>query len=84
MPYPHTYLTLTPEESQRIKTELQRLAALKKWNKRKPLQTLYLSNEKKPLKDIANYLDVPYSTVRRWVARYRNEGLSVFLPVVNQ
>ena len=79
MPYPHVYITLTPEERQRIKQELQRLAALKKWNKRKPLQALYLSGQKKIFQDIANYLGVSYRTVKRWVYRYKKSGLDSFI-----
>lgn len=79
MSYPHVFITLTPEERQRIKTELQRLAALKKWNKRKPLQAIYLSDQKKIFWDIANYLGVNYRTVQRWIAKYREEGLAAFI-----
>ncbi|MFH1231179.1 MAG: helix-turn-helix domain-containing protein [Planctomycetota bacterium] len=79
MPYPHTYITLTPEEKKQIKDELQRLAALKKWNKRKPLQALHLSDQKKPFQDIANYLDVTHRTVQRWIAKYREKGLDGFI-----
>jgi len=78
MPYPHVYITLTPEERQRIKTELQRLVTLKKWNKRKPLQALWLSDQKKIFQDIANYLKVTHHTVQRWIAKYRKEGLNAF------
>jgi predicted phosphatase len=79
MPYPHVYITLTPEERQLIKTELQRLVTLKKWKKRKPLQALYLSDQKKIFQDIANYLGVSYMTVRRWIYRYRKNGLNTFI-----
>ncbi|MFH0888148.1 MAG: helix-turn-helix domain-containing protein [Planctomycetota bacterium] len=79
MPYPHTYITLTPEEKKQIKNELQRLTYLKQWKKRHPLQTLYLSDQKKPFQDIANYLKVTHRTIQRWIARYRKEGLNTFL-----
>ena len=79
MPYPHTFITLTSEERQRIKTELQRLVTLKKWHKRKPLQALYLSDQKKIFQDIADYLDVAYRTVIRWTITYRKEGLNAFI-----
>ena len=79
MPYPHVYITLTPEERQRIKTELQGLAFLKKWNKRKPLQALYLSDQKKTFQNIADYLGVSYTTVRGWIYRYRKDGVDDFI-----
>ncbi|MFH0887624.1 MAG: helix-turn-helix domain-containing protein [Planctomycetota bacterium] len=79
MPYPHTYIKLTPEEKKQIKDELQRLTYLKQWKKRHPLQALYLSDQKKPFQDIANYLDVSYMSVRRWVYKYRKFGLNTFL-----
>jgi len=79
MPYPHTFITLTPNERQRLKQELQRLAALKKWNKRHPLQALYLSDQKKIFQDIANYLKVTHRTVQRWIAKYREIGINGFI-----
>ncbi|MFH1227984.1 MAG: helix-turn-helix domain-containing protein [Planctomycetota bacterium] len=79
MPYPHVFITLTPEERQRVKTELQILAALKKWKKRKPLQALYLSDQHKTFRNIANYLEVSYMSVRRWVYAYRKNGLTAFI-----
>jgi CRP-like cAMP-binding protein len=79
MPYPLTFITLAPAERERIKTELQRLAALKKWHKRKPLQALYLSDRKKTFQDIANYLKVTHRTVQRWIAKYRKDGLNDFI-----
>lgn len=79
MSYPHAYITLTPEEKKQIKDELQRLALLKKWKKRKPIQALYLSDQKKPFQDIANYLDVTHRTVQRWIAKYRKEGPDGFI-----
>jgi len=81
MPYPHTFITLTTEAQQRIKIELQRLVALKKWKKRKPLQALWLSDQKRIFRDIANYLKVDYRTVKRWVSRYRKSGLNGFISV---
>ena len=78
MPYPHTFITLTSEERQLIKTELQQLVTLKKWHKRKPLQALWLSDQKKIFRDIANYLKVTHRTVQRWIAKYRKEGLNAF------
>lgn len=79
MPYPHTFITLTPEEKKQIKDEMQRLTYLKQWKKRKPLQALYLSDQKKPFQDIANYLKVTHRTIQRWIAKYRKEGLNAFL-----
>jgi len=74
MPYPHSFITLTPEEQARLKKESERLARVRKWKRRLPLQALYLSNEKKTFRDIAEYLGVDYSTVRNWVYRYRKCG----------
>jgi len=84
MPYPHTFITLTPEERQRIKTELQRLVALKRWKKRKPLQALWLSDQKKTYKNIANYLEKSYFTICKWVYRYRKDGLDGFIRWLNR
>ena len=90
MSYPHTFITLTPEERKRIKDENQRLMHLMSMscqrqirlrleNKRKPLQTLYLSDQKKTFQNIADYLDVSYTTVRGWIYRYRKDGVGDFI-----
>lgn len=84
MPYPHYFIKLTPEEEKRIEKEIERLTLLRKWEKRKPLQALYLSNEKKILKDIAKYLKVDYSTVRNWFRRFRKQGLDGFIRWINR
>ena len=79
MPYPHTYIKLTPEEKEKITKELKRLLLAGQHNKRKPLQALYLSDQKKIFQDIANYLGVSYRTVKRWVYRYKKSGLNSFI-----
>lgn len=84
MPYPHAYITLTPEEKESIKQELQRLTYARQWRKRKPLQALWLSNEKKTFRNISGYLEVDYSTVRNWVYRYRKEGLEGLISWMNR
>ena len=84
MPYPHTYITLTAEEKEKVKQELQRLAYARQWRKRKPLQVLYLSNEKKTFANIALCLDKSYSTIRRWIYRYQKVGLEGFIKWLNR
>jgi CRP-like cAMP-binding protein len=79
MPYPHYFVKLTPDEKKRIAKEIERLTLLRQWKKRKPLQALYLSNERKPFRDIAKYLGVSYRTVKRWVYRYKKSGLDCFI-----
>ncbi|MFH0889040.1 MAG: helix-turn-helix domain-containing protein [Planctomycetota bacterium] len=79
MPYPHTYIKLTPEEKKRIEKEIERLTLLRQWKKRKPLQVLYLSDQKKTFRDIAEYLGKSFDTIRRWVYRYRKDGLEDFI-----
>jgi len=83
MPYPHTYITLTAEEKESIKQELQRLTYARRWKKRKPLQALYLSDQRKTFSNIARYLEKSNRTVRRWVYRYRKEGLEGFIKWLN-
>ena len=84
MPYPHVFITLSPEERQRLKQELQRLALLKKWHKRKPLQALYFSDQKKIFHDITRYLGKSNRTLRRWIYRYRKDGLDGFIRWLNR
>ena len=84
MPYPHTYIKLTPEEKKKIEKEIERLTLLRQWKKRKPLQALYLSNKKKTFKNIAEYLGVDYSTIRNWVYRYRKERLEGLISWINR
>jgi len=84
MPYPHKFITLTLEERERLEKELQRLTLLRRWKRRKPLQTLYLSDQKKTFRSIAEYLGVSYRTLRGWVYRYRREGLEGIISWVNR
>jgi hypothetical protein len=84
MPYPHKFIKLTPEEREKIKRELKRLARLEKWKKRKPLQALYLSDQKKTISSIAKYLEKTNRTVRGWFYRYEKEGLDRFIKWVNR
>jgi hypothetical protein len=84
MPYPHKYITLTPEEREKIKKELYRFLMARKYKKRKPLQALWLSNEKKTLSSIAKYLEKSNRTVRRWFYRYQKEGLERFIKWLNR
>ncbi|MFH0888750.1 MAG: helix-turn-helix domain-containing protein [Planctomycetota bacterium] len=84
MPYPHYFVKLTPEEKKRIAKEIERLTLLRQWKKRKPLQTLYLSDQKKTFRDIANYLGKSFTTIRRWVYRYRKDGLEDFIRWLNR
>jgi predicted transcriptional regulator len=84
MPYPHKYITLTPEEREKIKRELERLTRLEKWKKRKPLQALYLSDQKKTISSIAKYLGKSHWTIRRWIYLYRKKGLEEVIEWINR
>lgn len=84
MPYPHVYIHLTTEEREQISKELKRLLLAGKYQKRKPLQVLWLSDQKKTFKDIANCLGKSFDTVRRWVYRYRKDGLEGFIRWLNR
>ena len=84
MPYPHKYITLTPEDREKIERELKRLARLRKWKKRMPLQALWLSDEKNTFSSIARSFGKGYSTVRNWVYRYEKEGLDRFILWINR
>ena len=79
MPYPHVFITLTPEEKEKISKELKRLLLTGKYQKRKPLQALWLSDQKKIFRDIANYLKVTHRTVQRWIAKYRKDGVNTLI-----
>ncbi|MDI6788791.1 MAG: helix-turn-helix domain-containing protein [Planctomycetota bacterium] len=95
MPFPHKFITLTPEEAKKIEKELLRLALARKWRKRDPLQALYLSGwgvgvrggrgaRRITFQGIAKYLDVDYSTVKRWVALYDKIGIDAFIKWINR
>ncbi|MDI6788470.1 MAG: helix-turn-helix domain-containing protein [Planctomycetota bacterium] len=84
MPYPHKYITLTPEEKKRVVDEIKRLTLARRWKRRRPLQMLYFSDQKLPFRAIADTLIVSYSTVCNWVYRYRREGLEGFIAWVNR
>ncbi|MBI5778266.1 MAG: helix-turn-helix domain-containing protein [Planctomycetes bacterium] len=63
---------------------MKRLLLAGKYQKRKPLQVLWLSDQKKTFKDIANCLGKSFDTVRRWVYRYRKDGLEGFIRWLNR
>jgi hypothetical protein len=84
MPYPHKYITLTPEEREKIKKELYRLLMARKYKKRKPLTALYLSDQKKTISSIAKYLEKTNGTVRNWFYRYEKEGLDGLILWINR
>ena len=84
MPYPHQYITLTPEEQEKITIELKRLALQGKLKKRKQLQALYFSNMKVTFSGIAKSSKVHYATVRRWIYYYRKHGLDAFISLLNK
>ena len=84
MPFPYCYITLTSEEREKISRELKRLLLAGKHNKRKPLQALWLSDQKKTFRNIANYLEKSYFTICKWVYRYRKDGLDGFIRWLNR
>ncbi|MDI6733525.1 MAG: helix-turn-helix domain-containing protein [Planctomycetota bacterium] len=79
MPFPHKYITLTPEERKKIEQEIKRLTLLLQWKKQRPLKALLFSDQKMTFKNIAETLRVSYTTVRRWVYAYRKHGLNAFI-----
>ena len=79
MPYPHQFIRLTDEERNIVKDELRNLYIEGKYKKRRQLQILYLSDEGKTFRIICERLRFSYATVRRWIYRYKKEGLKPFI-----
>jgi hypothetical protein len=79
MPYPHQFIKLTPGERKKIDRASKIFALQGKWKKRRYLSILYLSDAGRPFRVIASYCRFSYATVRRWIYRYRKEGLAPFL-----
>jgi hypothetical protein len=81
MPFPHTHIKLTEAELKIVTDEMTRYAREGKIKKRSRLQILYLSHTGETLAQMAN-LHLPgfaYRTVKRWIGRYRKEGLKPFV-----
>lgn len=79
MPYPHVFIKLTEEERKIVNDELKNLAIAGNYKKRRPLQILYLSDSGITFSGICTRLGFSYATVRRWIYRYKKEGLKPFL-----
>ncbi|MEW6027325.1 MAG: helix-turn-helix domain-containing protein [Planctomycetota bacterium] len=79
MPYPHTYIKLSPEEKSRISRELEQMALKGKHRKRKRLQAVWLSNSGLTYEEISQRLDVTYQSVKMWILAYKKLGIDEFL-----
>jgi transposase len=79
MPYPHTYIKLSPDEKSRISRELEQMALKGEHRKRKRLQAVWLSNSGLTYQEICQRLDVTYQSVKMWITAYKKLGLSEFL-----
>ncbi|MFH1230725.1 MAG: helix-turn-helix domain-containing protein [Planctomycetota bacterium] len=79
MPYPHSFIKLTPDERKKIKKKLQKLAQGGQWKKRPPLQALLLSDDGRTFEQIYKWVGVHYRTVQKWFFKYRQKGLNAFL-----
>ncbi|MBI5778675.1 MAG: helix-turn-helix domain-containing protein [Planctomycetes bacterium] len=80
MPYPHQFIKLTPEEKKKVSFWLERYALIGRYNKRRRLQILYLSDQQIGFKRIAQRLKYHYDTVRWNIYLYRKQGLKPFIP----
>ena len=79
MPYPHSYIKLTPQERTRITTEITRLFVAGEIITCKRLQAIFLSCNGYTYSQIGRSLDVSYLSIKRWVSIYRKEGLAGLL-----
>ena len=79
MPYPHRYITLSPEERNRISRLLQELSINRQYRKRIRLQAIWLSDQKQTYLQISQNLNVTYQSVKMWIAAYRKVGLDEFM-----
>lgn len=75
MPYPHTYIKLTPKERQDIGFLLKQVTVKQDWRARKRLRAICLSDEGRTINHIARQVNAGERSVRRWFARYQNKGL---------
>lgn len=79
MPYPHTFINLSPEEKSKISRELERMAIKGEHRKRKRLQGVWLSNSGLTYQEISKRLAVTYQSVKMWISAYKKLGLDGFL-----
>ena len=79
MPYPHTFIILTPEERKDISFWLERYVLTGQYKKRRRLQVIYLSDQKIEFARIAKRLNCSYNTVRWNIYLYKKQGLKPFI-----
>ena len=80
MPYPHAFIRLTDEESQKVSFWLKRYLVTEQYKKRRRLQVLYLSDQGFAFDKITRRLNCHYNTVRGNIYLYRKQGLKPFIP----
>ena len=83
MPYPHQFIKLNEEELKLLDVELHRLALRGEWKKRSRLQIFWLSHNRYPYDNIVRNTGFSYATVRRWIYRYRKEGLKSIIETLS-
>ncbi|MFH1229905.1 MAG: helix-turn-helix domain-containing protein [Planctomycetota bacterium] len=79
MPYPHAFITLTPQERKQVSFWLEQYSLTGQYQKRRRLQVLYLSDQKIEFERIARRLKYHYNTVRWNIYLYRKQGLKPFI-----
>lgn len=81
MPFPHSYIKFTDAEVEIVKQELERYAVEGRFKKHTPLVILYLSHIGKNYQQISESTHPPLTirTIRRWIYRFRKEGLKPFV-----
>jgi hypothetical protein len=79
MPYQHQFIKLTDQERKIVNDEARNLNIAGRYKKRRQLQILYLSDTGITFRGICIRLSFSYATVRRWIYRYKKEGLKPFL-----
>ena len=66
-----------------LDVELHRLAMRGEWKKRSRLQIFWLSHNRYPYDNIVRNTGFSYATVRRWIYRYRKEGLKSIIETLS-
>ncbi|MBI4712283.1 MAG: helix-turn-helix domain-containing protein [Planctomycetes bacterium] len=79
MPYPHQYIKLTDEERKILEAEIKKAVGDTSNKRRRRLQIPYLSDQGWTFRSIMANTKFSYATVRRYIYRYRKDGLKAYI-----
>ena len=79
MPYPHSFIKLTPEEKKIVSYKLSQYSQQGRYKQRRRLRVLWLSDMGLTFDQIARQTNFSFVWVRKLIYLYKKEGLTPFI-----